>query len=175
MKNYVMIGKIEAAKRHLSAAITMFFERKDSIVVYTTAWASYQILSDVCKQRGIHRAFEDNPVFREYGVEKEVLKEFRAPRNFFHHADKDPDKEIKFFPDLAFLLPILAFELLEKIEGKEFFPGRLLQIWFYLKYPKRMPKSVSENLSKAPPLSSEDYDFFLEALGNKNNSPVRGF
>lgn len=169
MANYEEIGKIEAAQRQLRACIYMFFERKDPIVIYTIAWSAYQILSDISKQKGISRMIEDNDVIREMGLEKEFLKAFRSPRNFFHHADKDHEEKIKFFPETASLMPILAADLYVKITGEDFPPGRVLNLWFYAKYPMSAPKEIKAAFAGLPiEADPDDYDLFLEVLNRSD-------
>ncbi len=169
MDNHIEIGKLEAARRHLETAILMFFERKDPVVIYSVSWSAYQILSDICKEKKIHRQMEDNPIIKEFGVSKEFMSAFRAPRNFFHHADKDPEETIKFFPDMAFLMPLLATELYGKLISNPFFSGKVIQMWFYFKYPQTVPESLKLEMKKIPYNTSyEDYDLFLELLLNNN-------
>lgn len=165
MENYVSVGKLEAAKRHLRTAIVMFFERKDPVAIYTVAWSAYQILSDICKKAGIDRPFEDDPILDEFGVRKEVIRAFRKPRNFFHHADNDNEESVKFFPDMAFLIPLLATELLEKIEPHPFIPGKTLRLWFFINNPKLAPKEISSQIELMDfPPSPDDYDLFIDIM-----------
>lgn len=169
MSHFEEIGKIEAARRQLRACIYMFFERKDPIVVYTIAWAAYQILSDISKQKGISRLMEDNEIIREMGIEKEFLKAFRSPRNFFHHADKDHEEKIKFFPETASLVPMLASDLYVKITGEDFSPGKVLNLWFFAKYPMRAPKEIKVAFAGLPiEADPNDYDLFLELLNRSD-------
>ena len=170
MSNYIEVGKLEGAKRHLEVAIRMFFEQKDPIAVYTVGWAAYQTLSDICRNKGIEREVEDNPILTELGIKKEFMVAFRSPRNFFHHADRDHEEVIKFFPDTAYLIALLATELLKKLTNQEFWYGRVLQFWFFIKHPEAAPKIFSSRINTIPYQPKlEDYDIFIELLSKNDN------
>jgi hypothetical protein len=81
MSNYLEVGKIESAKRHLEVGILLFFERKDLVVVYTVAWTAYQVLSDLCKLSGFSRQIEDSQILEEMGVTWSSI--FRHQDRFF--------------------------------------------------------------------------------------------
>jgi len=172
MNKHVEIGKLEAARRHLEVAIRMFFEQKDPVAIYTVAWSAYQILSDICKKKGIERQVEDNPILVEFGVKKEFMAAFRAPRNFFHHADRDDKEVIKFFPDTSFLIPLLATELIEKLDGIQFWYGRVLMMWFYINNPNYAPEDIKTNIAALPLPHKDildDYSIFIELLDRSSN------
>ena len=67
------ISKLEAAERQLRQAVRLFFQRGDDLAIHTLAAATYQIISDLCKQKGIQREVENSPILEEMGVKDEVL------------------------------------------------------------------------------------------------------
>lgn len=143
----------------------MFFERKDPVAIHTLSWAGYQILIDLCAQKGIEREIEDSPILKEMGKLNEVVTAMRKPHNFFKHSDKDPNSTVKLFPDSNFLLLLMACQYFLKLTGDLFYEGRILQTWFYLKYPERSPKEWVGNINDAiKEINPNDYEFFLEAL-----------
>lgn len=165
MSNFVEVSKIEAARRHLTAGIELFFERKDPLIVYTTAWAAYQVLSELCKVRGVKRQLEDSEILHNMGVRNEVVAAFRKPRNFMQHADRDPDGVVKFFPDSSYLVLLLAVDLYQSLTPGPFAPGKVLHLWFYMKYPVRAPKALLDEINALRiDCCPEDYELFLELL-----------
>jgi hypothetical protein len=91
------ISKLEGARRNLAAAVRLFFENGDPIAVHTLAAAAQGVIRDVAKARGLSHTsiLHDHP-----GISIEARKEWfnilNAPRNFFKHADKDPDGMLEF-------------------------------------------------------------------------------
>lgn len=165
MSEYEVVDKVGAARRQIITAIWMFFERKDPVAIHTLSWAGYQILIDLCAQKGIEREIEDSPILKEMGKLNEVVTAMRKPHNFFKHSDKDPNSTVKLFPDSNFLLLLMACQYFLKLTGDLFYEGRILQTWFYLKYPERSPKEWVGNINDAiKEINPNDYEFFLEAL-----------
>lgn len=91
------IQKLEAARRNLAAAVHLFFERGDPIAVHTLAAAAQGVIRDVAKSRGLTRAsiLHDHPDIPAT-ARKQWISILNAPRNFFKHADKDPDGTLEF-------------------------------------------------------------------------------
>lgn len=174
MSNFVEIGKLEAARRHLEAGIELFFEKKDPLVVYTTAWAAYQVLSELCKVRGIKRQMEDSELLKEMGVHGEVITAFRKPRNFMQHADRDPEGVVKFFPDSSYIMLLLAIELYQSLAPGDFIPGRVMKMWFFVKYPEYAPTEVAAQIKSLPHRpSADDYELFSEMLQSVANNSLK--
>lgn len=71
--DFVVVSKLEAAERQLDAAIRLFFAREDAVSVHTLAAAAYQVIIDICKQRGIERELEDSKILDELGIKREFL------------------------------------------------------------------------------------------------------
>lgn len=91
------ISKIEGAKRTLAAAIRLFFERGDAVAIHTLAAAAQGVIRDIAKSRGSKRTsiLHDNPHVPPH-AQKQWMKILNAPRNFFKHADSDPDGALEF-------------------------------------------------------------------------------
>ncbi len=165
MQEYEIIDKICAARRQLQVAIWMFFERKDPVAIHTITWAAYQILIDICKQKGIQREIEDSEVLKEMGRLNEVITAIRKPHNFFKHSENDSDASIKFFPDSNYPLLMMSCQYFLKLTGDLFIEGKVFQCWFCLKHPERAPEAwglMLNQVSKA--ISFNDYEFFIEML-----------
>ena len=94
------ITKIQAAERQLIAAIDLFFNNADSIVIYSIACAAREIIHTLCEKRGIKSFFDqildDNPHISK----KDLRKMADKNRNFFKHANSDPDAVLEQFSDV---------------------------------------------------------------------------
>jgi hypothetical protein len=88
--------KLQAAERQLRVAIRLFFERRDLVAIHTLAAAAQEVLRDLGCPRGIKSIFKGSDLIRpEY--KDELAHRFNEAQNFFKHADRDPDKELKFY------------------------------------------------------------------------------
>lgn len=161
------VSKLEAAERQLRQAIRLFFQRGDDIAVHTLAAAAYQIISDMCAQKGVQREMEDSRILEAMGVKKEVLAAMRKPQNFFKHADKDPEALVRFNPLLSTCFILSGVQYFYSLTGKQFPEGQVFRVWFFLKFPDRVPLEVKPMFAKIPRehLNTEDYSFFLELIG----------
>ena len=86
----VTVKKLEAAKRQLHTAITLWFADTDAVSVHTLACAAYQIVHDINDQKKGDELLLDSSVIRNE-FRKEYLDEMRKAMRFFKHADRDPD------------------------------------------------------------------------------------
>ena len=89
MKLY--ISKLDAAKRQLEMALNLFFRNGDPVSIHTLVNASQQILQDICNTQGVQGIKVRIMDMVREDKKKEFLIKINAPRNFFKHADKDPD------------------------------------------------------------------------------------
>lgn len=159
------IAKLEAAERQLAQAIRLFFDRGDQIAIHTLAAAAYQILSDICEQRGFTREIEDSTVLEEMGVKRQVLAAMRTPQNFFKHADRDASATVRFSPMLSVCFMLYAVSFHYAITEKQFSEGIVFRSWFYAKHPDRAPEPMRAVLTAmAPILDPSDLQFFSSQI-----------
>jgi len=84
------ITKLDAVRRQLETAITLWFHDADPVSVHTLVMAAHGILRAINKKRGGQPMLGDpNPRIRP-GFEKKVADMFAGASNFFKHGDKDP-------------------------------------------------------------------------------------
>lgn len=81
------IGKLDAAKRQLDAAIRMFFRNEDMLAIHTVSRAAFRVLFDITKENDAKKALETH-------IKKVGSKRFNEETNFLKHADQDPATEI---------------------------------------------------------------------------------
>lgn len=83
------VGKLEAAQRQTDCAIELWFLDRDPVSVHTLAGAAEVLLIDLAKHAGIAiNIVEENADPKHKAFLRRMI---RAPRNFFKHADNDPD------------------------------------------------------------------------------------
>lgn len=131
------LTKLEVARRQLATAIRMFFECADSISVYSLAQASWEILDALCKNQGLIR-------FREQMSDANSLSEHEIKniasygRNFFKHADRDPDGILDDFSDdrndHALLGAVIDYGTLADTKPVEI---QIFPIWYLSVYPEK--------------------------------------
>jgi hypothetical protein len=97
----ITISKLDAARRQLQTAIALWADDGDPISIHTLACAAYEIIHIVSKRRNPQRRkliFDSNAVTDE--ERSSFLRSLALCKNFFKHADKDPDDTIRFRSDL---------------------------------------------------------------------------
>jgi hypothetical protein len=94
------ITKLNAARRQLETAITLWFHDADPISVHTLVMAAHGILRALNKKRGGEPMLGDptSPYIRP-GFEKRVADMFVKSSNFFKHGAKDPLTTDYFAPE----------------------------------------------------------------------------
>lgn len=159
------VSKVEAAERQLRQVIRLFFQRADEVAIHTLAAAAYQILVDLCEHKGVKRELEDSTILHELGVKADVLAAVRAPQNFFKHADRDREGTIRFNPMLTACLILYGVQYLHSFNGSQSAEGEVFRVWFFLRFPDRVPVEVRELFSQLPPEADpKDYPLFLELI-----------
>jgi len=94
------LSKLDVARRQLATAIRMFFSLGDPIAIHTLAAASQGLLRDLAKASGAEHGsiLHDNPHIPG-PLREEWYRQLNQPRNFFKHADRDPDRSLEFKPE----------------------------------------------------------------------------
>ena len=77
----VTITKLEAARRQLRVAISLWFQDGDEVAIHTLACAAHEIINDINKHRGGEDLLFNKTVFREE-YRDEVIKRFKKEMNF---------------------------------------------------------------------------------------------
>ena len=105
----IRIGKLDAARRQLRTAITLWFNDGDPVSVHALAYAAHEVIHAISKRRDPNRR---DLLFDSVLVKDEYRREFNATirkhANFFKHADKDGDSVIEFNPALSELFILFA-------------------------------------------------------------------
>ncbi len=128
------ITKIDAARRRLATAITLFFDAGASVSIHTLTSAAQEILRDLGRPRGIGSMLKDSRYIRA-DKQKEVHEFLRAAQNFFKHADKDPEAVHDFRPAVNPFYILDSIELYTQLVGAHFPEAEVFLLWFAIKHP----------------------------------------
>lgn len=90
------ISKLDAARRQLEVAITLYFHEGDPVSIHTLTSAAYEILRAVNDGRPMIKDWLKDWIKPEHL--NEVRKKLNESQNFFKHADRDPDQILDFEP-----------------------------------------------------------------------------
>jgi hypothetical protein len=133
----VRIGKLDAARRQLRTAITLWFNDGDPVAIHTLASAAYEVIHFVSKKRDPYRRdllFDSDLIKDEY--RDAFCSHLKKPANFFKHADRDGDSVIEFDPSLStgfMLFAILGIEICGESKNAH---ERAFLWWLHLHEPR---------------------------------------
>jgi len=111
----ITISKLDAARRQLETAITLWFNDGDPVSIHTLASAAYEIVHAVSKKRDPNRRdliFDSALIKDEYRSQFAIWVKRQA--NFFKHGNHDSEAVIEFQPELTrqfFLFTIFGLEI----------------------------------------------------------------
>jgi hypothetical protein len=106
------VTKIDAARRQLETAITLWFHEADPVSIHTLACASFQLIYDINAQVGNSQMFPDRVAAELGPTRREHWHKFiREAQNFFKHARRDAPQTFAFNTDQTV---IFIFECCQK-------------------------------------------------------------
>jgi len=168
----LVLTKIDAARRQLQTAIELFVVGNDPVSIHTLAMASNEILNTLCEKNG-KKTFLMGSI-RELAVDadavKVLIKHLTQARNYFKHADRDADKEMKFAAELNDIIIFDSVQSYQALTGEPHMIFGVFRMWFMIEYSRffdfskskelfQIHSGVVENFSKLPRNL-----FFKEAL-----------
>lgn len=165
------IAKLDGARRHLDEAIKLFFESRDPLAIHTLAAAAQGTLRDIARAMDADHLsiLHDNPSILEAG-RKDWINALNAPRNFFKHADKDPQGTLEFDESENILMLIDAVLLYLTVAEEHLSSASVFIGWFTTKNPE-MRSAFSGNqigdFAVRNNISPEDKAAFLELIDAK--------
>jgi hypothetical protein len=152
------VGKLDAAQRQLRTAITLWFTGGDPVSIHTLAFAAYEVLHTVSKKRNKYRRdllFDTDLVKDEYRSQWNMRLKKEA--HFFKHADRDPDGEIEFNPEVSWgfiLYATLGRELCGVSPSEE---ESAFLWWFQIHEPKLLTEEGRKALADLMPVEKLEY------------------
>jgi hypothetical protein len=142
------IGKLDAAKRQLVTAVNLFLRNCDPISVHSLAQASREILATLCQinEKDDLATFiaDHNSITR-----RDVFALANKHRNFFKHADRDPDVLIQDFSDLDNdAIIYTAVHDLKLLTTQIPVECQLFEPWFFATHPEVKRLEVSDQFAE---------------------------
>jgi len=139
----IILTKLDAAKRQLETAVRLYFNDADPVSIHTLVCASHEILTNLNEKRGNSPTIiSDNLIKEPY--KKMVRDKIREAKNFFKHADKDPDGVLKFYPAVNDFFLLDSCETYEILTGEKVPHFIIFRGWFNSRYPDILNTESSE-------------------------------
>ncbi|MDE2010279.1 MAG: hypothetical protein KGJ09_09425 [Candidatus Omnitrophica bacterium] len=137
------ISKLDAARRQLDSAITLYFRNGDPISIHTLTAAAHQILMDLGKKEGIKSVFKEcSLMFISEEKHKEYLKLINKAENFFKHANQDPNELLDFNPETTDFFLIDAVEMYMQLTKETPEDMGILRAWILINYPDFLTQEI---------------------------------
>jgi hypothetical protein len=161
------VTKFDAARRQLVTTIRLFFEEGDSVSVYALSHAAWEVLDALCKHRGLTR-FRNQMSGATGRPEHEIKKIASYGRNFFKHANDDPDDVLENFSDdlndHVLLGATMDFGTLATAKPMEV---QVFQLWYFAAYPEKAPRPHFDAIMEA---ADEHFPRFaaMDRMAKKN-------
>ena len=156
------VTKALAAERQLSCAIRNFFRNEDPISIHTLIGAVDQLLIDIAEERGVTLYIQNMLIQAFPGpLLAKVQKEIRKPRNFFKHADKDPNDTLMFYPQANYLSIWFVSESFVQLFPDSCKAVNAFRNWFLVDYCKKnpVPEFYRAHFERAKSLGVVDTNF----------------
>jgi hypothetical protein len=180
----IRLDKLDAARRQLRTAITLWFNDGDPVAIHTLAFAAYEIIHVISKRRNPHRRdllFDTLVIKDEY--RRVWIDQIKRDANFFKHADRDPDLVIEFQPYLSqlfILCAILGRELCGQPPSDE---ESAFMWWFQIHNPQALTDNGKEFIANTLPVENllgigrlgkrQFFDTFVKAQRDRRRHTLR--
>lgn len=168
------VTKLDAARRHMNEAIRMLFAQCDPLAIHTLACAATQVLSDLCKARGIPSLLRGADGIRQER-RKEWIDAIKRAENFFKHADRTPDEVLVFNREQTEIVLLEAGSLYWQLTRHYTFEGFVYYLWASAKYPDLIPdgeyKSKVLEFAAAGHIPADDLGFFAKVVKARHLMP----
>jgi hypothetical protein len=179
----ITITKLDAARRQLATAITLWFNGGDPVSIHILAHGAYEIIHTVSRNINPSRGellFDSGALKDDYRSEFALL--MKAPGNFFKHANRDADTSFEFRPALSemfILFSVMGVDACGECRNDEEFA---YAFWLCLHKPqlfndggtKRLVDSIP--VEHIPELRTCPKNMFLEVIktGRRQNALKAG-
>jgi hypothetical protein len=116
---FVTITKLDAARRQIETAVLLYFNKRDALSIHTLAAAAQGILTVLIERAGKTTPLQDSIAAAVPAELKDrVHQALRGPQNFLKHADRDPDGELQFSPELTEAILFDAVAAYSRLTGE---------------------------------------------------------
>jgi hypothetical protein len=137
----IRVTKLDAAKRQLRTAITLWFTGGDPVAIHTLVSAAHEIVHTLFRRKGLTGLTFDSPVIRDER-RRDFAKLIKQYATFFKHAQRDPDSQIDFNPELNDWLLVATANGLWRMGEAQGTTELILNAWLRLHDPSLFPKDV---------------------------------
>jgi len=163
-RRVVTITKLDAGKRNLAAAIKLFFEHGDAVAVHTLAAAAQAVMRDIATARTLEHTsiLHDNPMVPDE-TRADWHRAINAPRNFFKHANKDPQGTIEFDEKTNAQLLLDASLILTQLDKQALREASVFPGWFTIANPELgLSKNAIGDYCVRNRISPDDFEQYRE-------------
>ncbi|CAE6886718.1 hypothetical protein R75471_02125 [Paraburkholderia domus] len=133
------VTKIDAARRQLITAIRLFFDHGDPVSVYSLASNAWEVIDVLCTSAGVDSFSKQT---RENLPAGQTLKHYinQPCRNFFKHADQDPnpDSSVELLEANVSAIVFLAVEDYIRFRQGGPVEAQVFQVWFIAVSPEKV-------------------------------------
>lgn len=129
----IKVSKLDAARRQMETAITLYFSYGDPVSIHTLASAGYNILNDVCANREVEIKHVRKVLLDRVMPEnkKQVIKHLKHAENFFKHADRDSEESTSLNPLASEYVLLDATQLYFGLAGEMPPLFSMYRTWWY--------------------------------------------
>ena len=152
----ITVTKLDAARRHLTTAIRLWFHDGDPVSIHTLSYAAYEVVHVLSRKanRTDKLLFDNDYIKDEF--RSDFNKLIKAAPNFFKHADKDANSTLQFMPqfsEMFFLFTALGLETMGlKLGGEE----KAFLIWLSIHNPQIMVDGAMKQFLEGFPVKTID-------------------
>jgi len=128
------ITKLEAAKRQIETAVTLWFNEGDAVSTHTLISAAHRVVHDVAESKGLPGAFlVDSKRLEEWGYDAKTYKKaIRSAETFFKHAANDPEGTHEFSDIITATIFASTIDCYKRLKGNMTPLMRFFRFWFDL-------------------------------------------
>jgi len=149
MAKYILVSKLDAARRQLTMAIKLFFNSQDVVVIHVLVANAHDLLRGLCKSQGV-RAFIGDLDLELVKPEKrkEFLNMMRKDQNYFKHHNFRTDEVLKFHYGATDFVIWDACRLYSELTNEQVPEFALFTAWFFYQNPDLFKLSTEQKLQR---------------------------
>jgi hypothetical protein len=141
------LTKTTVARRQLATAVELFFAGRDVVSIYSLAANAWEVIDALCIKAGVESMSIQARGYVPAG--KDLKRSYiNSPyRNFFKHADNDPDQTLEPLSNSHVeALLFLAVEDYIRLNRRSPVQLQVFQLWYLAKHPKKLQPAVASEL-----------------------------
>ncbi len=142
------ISKFFVAETQFLTAIRLFFNEESPVSAYTLVRAAHEIFDRICTLKGLERSLVDRASLQLKPEKRHAFwLKINEARNFFKHADQDPDPdgEVVWSSELVALYILDTLFMYQRLKENTL-PDEALCffVWYRMKHPEYWSASPTE-------------------------------